>query len=106
MSMWSQIAAPFRRFFGWDVSSPPQWVLNWLRGDDNDDNPSDSGVTVNAKTVLTYAPVWMGVNKICSIASQLPLGVFERVGPRESEERPDHPGAYAMDYPNDLMDSM
>lgn len=89
------------RFFASDLTRPAPWFLDWLRGD----NDTDSGAVVNAKTVLTYAPVWMGVNKICSNVAQLPFCVYERTDDRESEKRLDHPGSYALDYPNDWMDA-
>jgi HK97 family phage portal protein len=105
MGLWSRLANGMRRFFGEiggssTLSPAQQWLIDWTR-----EVESDSGVPVNAKTVLTYAPVWMGVNKICSNVAQLPFCVYERLGERESEKRPDHAGAWVMQYPNTLMDA-
>lgn len=103
MSLWSRLQSGLRSVFASTLSNPDSWLVRWLRGDDGDG--SDSGVTVNAKTVLTYAPVWMGVNKIVGLVGQLPLCAYERTDERHNVKRPDHAGSYVLDYPNDLMDA-
>lgn len=103
MGLFSRLTAPLRRMFGYDLVNPPRWFIDYVRGDDV--YPADSGVTVNARTVLTYAPVWSGIQKICSIVSRHPPQVYERVTPRESQLRSEHPGSWAMRVPNDWMDS-
>lgn len=83
------------------TSAPARWFVDWVRQRD-----SDSGVEVNGKTALGYAPVWYGVNKIASRVGQLPLLLYRVKGKKRTdrEEAVTHPAYRLMrDYPSPLM---
>lgn len=81
--------------------NPLKWLFDWAREWGGE---SDSGVVVNGKTAMRYAPVWYAVNKIAGNLSQLPLCVHERVGEHGRRRAASHP-AYRLlkKRPNKLM---
>jgi HK97 family phage portal protein len=101
MGMWSRMATAVRRFWNSSLSSPAQWLVDWIR-----EPTSDSGVMVNGKTALEFAPFWYGVNKISGHVGQMPFSTYEKVNDRESVERLAHPGSWVVNNPNDYMDAM
>lgn len=52
-------------------------IQDWLR-DALVDKEADTGVKVNGRTVLGYAPVWSCVNKIAGHVGYLPVKFYER----------------------------
>ena len=91
-----------RRILGSTTSKPANWFIDWIRGDTG----SDSGIGVDGKTCLRYAPVWNAVNRICGRVAQLPLIVHEWTDAAQTVKRPamEHP-AYRLlkRQPNRLM---
>ena len=79
--------------------SPEPWFMEWWYGG----APSDSGVQVNAKTALSYAPVWECVSFIAGDLGKLPLPLYKRTD-KGREKDVKHP-AYKllMHEPNDAM---
>lgn len=75
MNLRSRVAAFFSRFGRPQASSarnPMQWFIDWVR----DGSGSDSGVSVNGRTCLTYAAVWQATNIIAGDVGQMPLNVW------------------------------
>lgn len=62
------------RNFTTTVSSPAQWLIDWVRGGD-----SDSGVRVGVDESLGYAPVWYAVSKIAGDVGKLTLNLHRRL---------------------------
>lgn len=84
-----------------DARNPASWFVDWIRGGVE----SDSGIAVNGKTVLAYAPFWQGVNVVCGDLGQMPLCVYKRSSEgREEDVR--HP-AYRLlrRRPNSMMNA-
>jgi HK97 family phage portal protein len=82
--------------------STATWFLDWLRNDVE----SDSGVTIDGKRALQYAPVWYAVNRIAGHVAQLPLVIHVRTGERSKRRATEHP-AYRLlkKRPNSLMNA-
>jgi HK97 family phage portal protein len=79
--------------------NPAPWFVDWIRGSE-----SDSGVTVNGKTALEFAPVWYAVNKIAGNIAQLPLILHAREGDRGRRRAVEHPSYRLLKKrPNALM---
>lgn len=51
------------------LQAPARWLVEWLR---SDEETNDSGVAVNGKTILQYAPLWHLVSKIAGAIGQMP----------------------------------
>jgi HK97 family phage portal protein len=82
------------------LANPARWFLDALGGGN-----SDSGITVNGKTALTYAPVWQANNVIAGDVSQLPVFVVKHNGDNRERVR-EHPGFRLLHgRPNDVMTS-
>lgn len=69
--MISSLARRFRN--DTSASKPAKWFIDFIRGGIE----SDSGVTVNGRTALTFGPVWQAVNCIAGDMGQLPLVVYQ-----------------------------
>lgn len=69
------------------TSTPASWFVEWLRGEQE----SDSGIRLDGKRALTYAPVWYAVNRIAGHVAQLPLVLYERQGERKKRRAAEHP---------------
>jgi HK97 family phage portal protein len=82
------------------TSQPARWLVDWIRGG----TESDSGVALDGKTVLRYAPVWYAVNRIAGHLGLMPLVLYRRVDEREVKRATEHP-AYRLCklQPNELM---
>lgn len=101
MGMWSTISNKFRRIFGSSLSNPASWFVEWVRGESGE---SDSGVAINGKTVLMYAPVWSAVGKITGHVGMLPLHLHEQVDERTAVVATKHPAYRLMKTrPNPYM---
>jgi HK97 family phage portal protein len=98
--MLKRIKAAIRRFLMSTTSRPAQWFIDWVRGG----HESDSGISLDGKTVLRYAPVWYAVRRISGHVAQLPLVLYRRDGERGKERAAEHP-AYAIvkRRPNAMM---
>jgi HK97 family phage portal protein len=80
MKIRDRIAAFFSRFSrpqgpvisNSSARNPMQWFIDWVR----DGSGSDSGVSVNGRTCLTYAAVWQATNIIAGDVGQMPLNVW------------------------------
>lgn len=98
------LAAIVGRIFGdgqtSTTSNPLAWFKYWLGGA----NDSDSGIAINRKSALEYAPVWYAVSKIAGNVAQLPLVLHARDGDRGRRRATEHP-AYRLlkTRPNPLM---
>lgn len=67
------------------LMDPAQWLIEaWGGGD------AYSGVMVNVKSALQYAPVWKAVNLISSSVAKLPLLTYRRAGDGKNRD-PGHP---------------
>jgi HK97 family phage portal protein len=88
------------RFFNSTLASPQRWLLDILRS-----NESDSGISVNGKTAISYPPIWYAVNKIGGHIGQLPLSVIQQDpnDRRIKEKAVRHRGYKVMKQPNELM---
>lgn len=100
MGLMNKIASMTKRFWGSTLSSPARWFVDWLR----DGTETDSGVTVNGKTALMYAPLWYAVNKISGHVGLLPTHLHEQKDERTAVTANKHP-AYRLlkTRPNTLM---
>ena len=65
---------------------PEEWFFQSVTGATR----SDSGVSVNADTAMTYSSVWQAVNIISQAVSQLPLEIYKRDARDDRERRRDH----------------
>lgn len=72
------------------LSQPLQWFSRWFDGGVE----SDSGVIVNEKTTIGYAPVWYAVSRIAGHVCTLPLTPMRRLE-RGAEKAVTHP-AYRL----------
>lgn len=81
--------------------SPARWFLDFLRGGAE----SDSGVVVNGKTALSFAPVWQAVNCIAGDMGQLPLVTYQETA--DGRERARNHAAYRLlrRRPNRMMNA-
>jgi HK97 family phage portal protein len=104
MSLWTRFSRSIRGVFA-SLSHPGSWLVPWLRGEDMGLS-TDSGIAVNGRTALQYAPVWYGVNKVGGHIGTTPLSAYEKVADRERQERPNIPGSWVINHPNEFMDSM
>lgn len=66
---------PISRVRNSGLSQPDQWLIDWVR-----DTPSDSGVSVNASSSLTYSTIWQAVSVLAGDVGQLPLDRYMRSG--------------------------
>jgi HK97 family phage portal protein len=100
MQMLGWLKKMARRFVASTTSKPASWFIDWI----HQERENDSGVSVDGRTALRYAPVWNAVNRICGRLAQLPLIVYEQTGPRTKERAVKHP-AYRLlrRRPNALM---
>jgi len=57
------------------LSDPDDWLVEAWGG-----GTASSGVVVNQKTALYYAPVWRAVNLISSYVAKVPLVLYKRIG--------------------------
>lgn len=89
-----------RRWLNSTTSKPASWFISWL----HQERETESGVSIDGKTALRYAPVWNAVNRICGRLSQLPLVLYEQTGDRTKTRAVKHP-AYKLlrNQPNSLM---
>lgn len=96
------IRAQMQRLLGSTTSRPGQWFLDWLHGSGT--RESDSGIRLDGKTALRYAPVWYAVRRISGHVAQLPLVLYQRTGDRAKRRATEHP-AYRLckRAPNSLM---
>lgn len=85
---------------GATTSKPSSWLVDWIRGDQD----SETGVSIDGKSALRYAPVWNAVNRICGRVAQLPILVYQQTGERTKVRAVDHP-AYRLlkRQPNRIM---
>jgi HK97 family phage portal protein len=82
------------------AANPASWFVEWIRGGVE----SDSGVAVNARSALGYAPVWYAVNKLGGHVGQLPIELREMTRDGGSRQLTKHPAYWLMAYqPNELM---
>lgn len=82
------------------AQNPASWFVEWIRGSGG----SDSGVPVNGKSALQWAPLWYGINKIAGHVAQLPCDLREQIGDRQSRLMDSHPSYWLMNYePNEMM---
>jgi HK97 family phage portal protein len=58
------------------ITRPAKWLLDWLNGTREDGTTSKA---ITANEIISTAPAWYAVNKICGHVGQLPLGVYRRV---------------------------
>ncbi len=88
------------RVFASSAGSPASWFVDWIRGE----HESDSGVSLDGKTCLRYAPVWYAVRRISGHVAQLPLVLYRRTGERSKERAKEHPAFQLVKRkPNGLM---
>ncbi len=104
MDVRQMMRSMLRRILGEATSGtrhPAQWLVDWIHGGAG----SDSGVAVNAKTLLRYAPVWYGVNKIAGHIAQMPLVLHEQLDDGRRKRRATEHSAYRLmkRRPNRLM---
>jgi len=89
-----------RRFFNTTASHPESWFVEWVRGGAE----TDSGVCVNGRTAMMWAPMWYGVNKICGHMGQLPIDLCEKTSADVSRKLDSHPSHWLMNFqPNEMM---
>lgn len=101
MGLWSRLAKSFGRIFGSSLTAPASWFVDWIRGETGE---SDSGVAINGKTALMYAPVWSSVNKIAGHLAMLPVHLHEQLDERTAVVANKHPAYRLMKTrPNSLM---
>ena len=95
-----RILTRIRRWLASTTSKPASWFVSWI----HQERESESGVAVDGKTALRYAPVWNAVNRICGRLSQLPLVLYEQTSARTKQRAVKHP-AYRLlkNQPNALM---
>lgn len=99
--MWSRITKAMRGVFATTLQSPARWFVEWIHGDADD---SDSGVAINGKTILMYAPVWSCVNKITGHVGLLPMHLHEQQDERTAVIANKHPAFRLMKTrPNAVM---
>lgn len=76
-------------------------LQDWLR-DVLIDNNSVSGIRVNAKTAMQYAPVHYGISKVAGHLSVMSESLKERIGDRKTKAARRHQAHRLIKYPNDL----
>jgi HK97 family phage portal protein len=77
-------------------TSPAAWFLDWATMGQT----SDSGLTVNGYTALTYCPLWQGVNIIAGDVGQTPIRLLKD----EFYEQRQHPAWNLLRVrPNELQ---
>jgi len=64
-----------RRVQNSGLNQPDPWLIDWVR-----DTPSDSGVSVNSETALTYSTIWQAVSVLAGDVGQLPFDCYKREG--------------------------
>lgn len=80
------------------LADPANWLSDAVGG-----GASDSGITVNSSTALTYSAVWRGVNLVARDVAKLPCVIYRRVGGGK-ERATDHPTHNLLAYkPNTDM---
>lgn len=100
---------PFRGLFGRNkyenasATHPGRWLIDILRSG----SESDSGIDVDTRTALSYAPIWYAVNKIAGHVGQLPCVLYEALGDRQKQRAIRHPSYRLMkSRPNAWMSAM
>lgn len=71
------------------IANPDDWLYETFGA-----TPAASGQSVNRQTILTYSPIWRGVNLLSTDVAKLPLHVYKRVG--EAKERDTSHPAYKL----------
>jgi len=61
--------------------NPAEWFTDYMTG-----GKSDSGVVVNKKTALTFAPVWQATGTIAGDLSSMPINEYSRDGEKRAKE--------------------
>ncbi len=80
------------------LANPASWLVNLFGGAE-----SDSGITINGKTALTYSTIFQAVSVIAGDVSQLPVFLIRRDG--DNRDRATKHPAYRLmrRRPNDVM---
>jgi HK97 family phage portal protein len=73
------------------TSKPASWFVDWL----HQERDEETGVPIDGKSCLRYAPVWNAVNRIAGRVAQLPLIVYEQTSERTKMRAVKHP-AYVI----------
>lgn len=93
------LAKWWQRIVNATAANPPRWLIDVIHGG----NESDSGIAINGKTALGYAPVWYAVNKIAGHVGQLPIEHREWVD-EDTSQRIDSWASWLVNYqPNEWM---
>lgn len=100
---------PFRGFFGRNkyenasATHPGRWLIDILRSG----SESDSGIDIDTRTALSYAPIWYAVNKIAGHVGQLPCVLYEQLEERQKQRAIRHPSYRLMkNRPNSWMSAI
>ena len=81
------------------TANPASWLVEWFRGSE-----SDSGIAMDTKTALSYAPIWYAINKIAGHVGQMPCVLHERKDERRKVKALRHPSYRVMKVrPNKMM---
>ena len=100
MSLLTELIRPESRS---GVSSPSQWLIDWVHGG----SPTSAGKNVNEDSALKYTPFWAAVRIISGTIASLPFLVYRRID-GGGKERADNHRVYTLlhDRPNDYMDAL
>lgn len=80
------------------LDSPAKWLVDWIRGDNQ-----NAGVSVNTRTALGYPPLAYAINKIAGPISAIPLKLYRRQGDRV-ELASEHPAYHRVQVmPNEFQ---
>lgn len=100
---------PFRGLFGRNkyenasATHPGRWLIDILRSG----SESDSGIDIDTRTALSYAPIWYAVNKIAGHVGQLPCVLYEQLAERQKQRAIRHPSYRLMkNRPNSWMSAI
>lgn len=97
--VWRRLVATFRGSA--EVSNlrnPEGWLLETLGGRD-----TAAGVHLDGSKLISYAPIWYGVNRISATIAHLPLHLYERRSAREIVQIDDAPAIDVLRHPNEMM---
>lgn len=83
--------------------NPSRWLLDWVRGWDTDESQDRR---LSSQKVLSYAPIWYGVNKIAGHIAQLPVGVYRRLDEGGAERDRKHNVHRVIRRPNPYQSSV
>lgn len=81
------------------LNNPATWLMDWASG-----GTSLSGIGVNENSIMTFPPIWRGVNLISDYVAKTPRDVYKRLanGGRDKDET--HAAQKLIKYkPNDYM---